>query len=68
MSLFPIIRSTAYYNKRRLSILVETHVGASRDHAVLGGQVAHVLTPDNFRLSPGQKEDFAASHLYNCRP
>ena len=34
--LFPIIRSTAYYNKRRLSILVETHVGASRDHAVLG--------------------------------
>ena len=33
---FPIIRSTAYYNKRRLSILVEARVGASRDHAVLG--------------------------------
>ena len=22
------------------------------------GQVAHVLTPDNFRLSPGQKKEF----------
>ena len=33
---FSDIRSTAYYNKRRLSILVVTHVGASRDHAVLG--------------------------------
>ena len=33
--LFPIIRSTSYYNKRRLSILVATHVGVSRDHAVL---------------------------------
>src|SRR5580704_16526327 len=24
------------------------------------GQVAHVLTPDNFRLSPGKKKDFTA--------
>jgi hypothetical protein len=34
--LFPIICSTAYYNKRRLSILVETHVGASPTMQFLG--------------------------------
>src|ERR1700681_4442515 len=60
MSLFPIIRSKAYYNNRRLSILVETPRWREPRPCSSWGQVAHVLTPDNFRLSPGKK-DFTAS-------
>ena len=58
MRLFSIIRSTAYYNKRRLSILVETPRWREPRPCSSWGQVAHVLTPDNFRLSPGER-DFA---------
>src|SRR6202040_739540 len=59
MSLFPIIRSTAYYNKRRAVNTCGNPRWREPRPCSSWGQVAHVLTLDNFLLSLGQK-DFAA--------